>query len=108
MSLIDHTLTQTGNIIPTTRDSHGDQIAGTPEGITCRFRYVTGVERLQNREALAGIDAIIWLRAEEEVEEGTILQVDGHYWRVDRLVKARKLSGSTVEFLKAYVQKHSI
>ena len=106
--IIDHTLTQTGYIIPTTTDAHGDQIAGTPEAITCRFRYVTGIERQTNAEALAGIDAIIWLRADEEAEEGTIIQVDGKYWRVDRLIKARKLSGSTVEFLKAFVVKHSL
>lgn len=106
--MIDHALTQTGYIIPTTRDKYGDQVAGTPRAILCRFRYVTGIDRQLNAEAQTAIDAIIWVSGDEEIAEGTIVQVEGMYWRVDRLVKARKLSGSTVEFYKAYVNKHSM
>lgn len=106
--MLDHAFTQSGYLIPTTTDEHGDQIAGTPVAITGKFRYVTGVERGMNVEALEGIDAIIWLASDSTATEGSILQFDDMYWRVDRLVKARKLSGDTIEFLKAYVKKHTI
>lgn len=106
--MIDHVLTQTGYLIPTTRNAHGDQIAGTPIVVIGKFRYVTGIERGQNIEALDGIDAIIWLSSDVNAGEGSILQFDDKYWRIDRLTKARKISGDTVEFLKAYVKKHSM
>lgn len=108
MGMIDHTLTQTGNLITTTKDAHGDQIQSASTPILCRFRYVTGIDKGENREALAGIDAIIWLKSDSGAVEGTIIQVDGKYWRIDRLIKARKLSGDTVEFLKAFVTAHKL
>ena len=106
--MIDHILTQDGFDVPVTVDSHGDQIEGSPVAMKCKFRYVTGTEKGVNKEALIGIDAIIWRDADASIQEGSIMKIDDKFWRVERLVKARKLSGDTVEFLKAYVQKYKI
>lgn len=106
--MIDHLLVQDGQIIPTTTDKHGDQIAGSPVDIKCWFRYVTGIEKGTNQEALNGIDAIIRVSPDLDVSEGTILKVEGKYWRVDRLIKARRIGDSAVQYLKAYVQAYQL
>lgn len=106
MSLITHLLNQPGKIIHTAKDKHGDQGVSSEEAIDLRFRYVTALEDGQNREGIIS-DAIIWVEATQPVVEGTILFADSKYWRVDRLIKARKMAGA-IEFLKLFVNKHEI
>jgi hypothetical protein len=108
MGIISHTLQQLATIIQTRANAYGDQIFTSSGEYPCRFRYVTELDRNVNREGLETADAIIWFESTAPIKEGTIVSVDGYYWRVDRLIKARKLSGNTVEFLKALVKRHSL
>jgi hypothetical protein len=108
MSMISHILLQDAKLITTETDKHGDQVLVATADVSCRFRYITELDRSANREGLVGADAIIWFEPTENVAEGSIVLVDGLYWRIDRIIKARRMSGSTVEFLKAYVTKHEI
>lgn len=108
MSIISHTLAQTAQIITTTTNFDGDQIQTATESILCRFRYVTEIDRTNNAESIDSADAIIWFEPTANISEGSIVLVDGHYWRVDSLVKARRLVGSTVMFLKAFVKRHQL
>lgn len=105
--MLAHIFNQAGKIIHTELDKHGDQVVTSETSILCRFRYITALDVGENKEALLS-DAIIWLAPESDVMEGSILFADGKYWRVGRLVKARRMSGSTVEFLKAFVNKHEV
>lgn len=105
--IIDHILNQTAKVVTTTTDKHGDQIAGDSIIVNCRFRYYTAIDRGVSAEDLLGNNAIIWFNPSTAVEEGSIIQVDDKYWRIDKLVKARRM-GATVEFLKAYVKKHDL
>lgn len=107
--MLNHVFNQDAKIIITSTDKHGDQVVSSETDILCRFRYFTEIDQSGNREGLTTTaDAIIWLAPELDVAEGTILYTDGKYWRVNRLVKARRMSGDTVEFLKAFVSKHEV
>lgn len=106
--LIDHILTQDAQIIHTNRDIHGDQLESSTEDIKIRFRYITVLDKNASREALDSADAMVWFSPSADVQEGSIIKVDDKYWRVDRLIKARRLTDSTTQFLKATVKVHSI
>ena len=108
MSIISHILNQEASIITVTTAKHGDQVGSTESTVPCRFRYVTEVDKSVNREEIGTADAIVWLETDSGVAEGDILKVEDLYWRVDKLVRARKMSGGTIEFLKAYVKKHEL
>ena len=108
MGILTHALKQTATIITTETDEYGDQITDSTGSYPCKFRYITELDSNVNREALDTADAIIWFEPTAPIEEGTIVQVDEYYWRVSRLIKARKLSGSAVHFLKALVQRHAL
>ena len=105
--MIDHILNQDAEIITTTTDRHGDQIEQSSTSVKCRFRYSTIMEKNLQREGLDSTDATIWLSPDTEVSEGTIIKVDGVYWRVDRLIKARKMDAD-IQFYKAFVNRHSL
>lgn len=104
--MIDHLRNQTAYILTTTQDKFGDQKEASRKAIKVRFRYMTDIDRNVNREAITA-DAIIWFSKDEAVTEGTIVQVDDKYWRVNTLIKARKMD-ETVQFLKAFVEKHTL
>lgn len=108
MGIISHTLKQTASIITTTTNVYGDQIASSSGSYPCRFRYITELDKNVNREGLDTADAIIWFEPTAPIKEGAIVQVDEYYWRIDRLIKARKLAGENVEFLKALVKRHAL
>lgn len=107
--MLENALLQDANIITTTTDKHGDQIQSATTSIKCRFRYITEINQSNNQEALnTGADAIVWTSSDTAIAEGTIIQVDDNYWRIIRLVKARRLSSADVQFLKAYVVRHEL
>jgi hypothetical protein len=105
--ILAHAMNQDGKIVTTSRDKHGDQVVTEETDIKLRFRYITDVDRNTNREGL-GSEAMIWLSPDLAVVEGTILFAEDTYWRVQKLVKARRMSGSQVQFLKAFVNKHAV
>jgi hypothetical protein len=108
MGIISHTLNQEAKIVTTTQDKHGDQISSSETSIKCRFRYITELDRNSNKEGLESFDAIVWFEPDANIQEASIIFADGKYWRINRLIKARRLSGSIVEFLKGFVKKHDL
>lgn len=105
--MLSHLMIQDAQLVTTVKDSHGDQVQTTTQEIKCRFRYITDVDRNINRESIDS-QAIIWLDPSLPVEEGSVIAVEGSYWRVERLVKARTMSSTNVEFLKAFVNRHTL
>jgi len=107
--MLAHVFNQTGKIINTTTDKHGDQKVDSETEISLRFRYITELDKGVNREGvMTASDAIVWMAPDTAVEEGSILYIDSKYWRINRLIRARRMSGSTVEFLKAFVDAHNL
>lgn len=109
MGILSHALEQDAKLVTATINEYGDQVPSEETTIKCRFRYITQLDKNVNSENVdAGNDAIIWFEPDADVVEGTIVKVDGVYWRIDRLIKARRLVGNTVHFLKAFVNRHQL
>lgn len=105
MSLINHLLTQKCQIATTTYNSYGEQTQSFLKTVECKFRELTELDRNANREQIMS-DGIFWFKPEESVIEGTIIKFESKYYRVVRLVKARRIKGNTVHFLKCMVNMH--
>jgi len=109
MGILSHAITQAGKLVEATIDKYGDQVASDETSVSCRFRYITQIDRTTNIEGVGtGNDAIIWFEPDVDVQEGSIINAEGAYWRVERLIRARRLSDSTVLFLKAFVNKYEV
>lgn len=107
MGVLTHAIAQSCQIIEYEVDFHGDQVETSRRDTLCRFRYITQLNRSDYKESIDNIDALAWFEPTEDVSEGSILFVDNAYWRVDQLIKARRLVGSNVMFLKAFLRRHS-
>jgi len=99
-------LTQQGYIIETTVDKYGKQRETTRVKEPMRFRYITNIDTTGVQEQLSGSEAIIWFLHDTKAKEGSIVEIDGKYWRVDKIIKARKLDSNTVYFIKGGVTSY--
>jgi hypothetical protein len=108
MSMLSHILKQDALIISTTIDRHGDQKSSGTSSVKCRFRYITEVDRQNHAEGIEANDAIVWFEPDENITEGSIIQVDDKFWRINRLIKARQMSGNAVQFLKGFVKRYEL
>lgn len=108
MSLISHILKQDGELVTATVNFYGDEKPDSSTQVECKFRHITELDRTTNIEGETSADAIIWFEPDVNIQVGSIVGVDGEYWRVEKLIKARRLSGSDVVFLKALVKKHEL
>ena len=103
----NHLYNEDGQIIHTETNKHGDQKVVSTEEVKLKFRYITELDKATNRESvMASSDAIIWVDPSLDVDEGSIFYVEEKYWRVDKLVRAKRITGNGVLFLKCFVNKH--
>lgn len=107
MTIVDHMLTQNATIFETETDRHGDQQVTSSVSEKVRFRYITEIDKGNYSEGLSTADAMIWLKQDTAAKEASIIYVDNKYWRVDKLIKARRLTNPTVLFNKALVTAYS-
>jgi hypothetical protein len=103
--MLEHAMTQTCQIFSTTVNKFGDFVEGGSVNMPCKFRYINALDRQANREGFQS-DAMAWFKVDSDIREGTIFRVDGAKFRVERVVKARRLANSTVLFLKAYLERY--
>lgn len=108
MGILTHAITQNAQVIDARIDAYGDQLSYGTEAVMCRFRYITELDRNTNAEALGGAEAMIWFEPTVNISEASIIFADGKYWRIERLIKARRLTNPTVLFYKALVKSHDI
>lgn len=106
MSLLDHALTQTCVIVTHTLNAYGERVQDSTRSADCRFRWITELNHVTNREDIRS-DAMLWLKSDEEVEEGTIVEVDNALFRIQTIIKARRLQGDTVYFKKCLLEKQT-
>lgn len=104
--MLSHTFEQTAQIITTTRNDDGDRLQTASKSIKCRFRWITELDRVSNREEIRS-DALLWTDPDQPISEGTIIKADDNYFRVRRVTKARRLRGGKVHFLKYMLEKQS-
>lgn len=108
MGILTHALQQTWISVDFTLSFDGDQIGHVSGSLPCRFRYITQLERSGVAESIDTSDAFVWFEPDANIAEGSIGSVDGVYWRIHSLIKARRLVGSNIMFLKALVKRHQL
>ena len=108
MGILTHALKQAGKLVQATINIYGDQISGGETNVMCRFRNITELDKGSNIEGIDTADAIVWFEPDVSIEEGSIIKVDDEYWRIERLIKARRIASSDILFYKALVKKHQL
>lgn len=89
-------------IVTPQRNEYGDYTLTSSTSALCWFEEIWTVAQKTGGET-RDTDAILWLPADTpNVEEGTIITVEGHTTQVEKIIPARRLGG-TVQFLKCYL-----
>jgi hypothetical protein len=102
--IITHLLNQRATIYTQAIDKFGDHILTNPLEVSCRFRFITELDRQQNQE-LVGSTAMFWFEPDTEITDGSIIKGEDLYWRISKLTKARRVT-EEVDFLKVFVDKY--
>jgi hypothetical protein len=108
MSIIDHALQQNAIVFETKDDLYGNQQVTSAHDEKVRFRYITEIDKSTNIEGMMSPEAMIWFGVDTHAKESSIVRIDGRDWRVNKLLKARRLKGDTVFFYKGYVTAHKL
>lgn len=91
--------------VTTTRNSDGDYIASGTTALKCHFREINEILTDSNNQVIQS-DAMMWFEPDVNVSEGNIIKIYGEHYRVERIVKARRLRGTSVLFIKVWLLKY--
>jgi hypothetical protein len=106
--MLDHAMVQTCELVEMSVDKFGDLVAQSISNEPCKFRFINSLTAADHRESIQS-DAMVWFKPTAAVEEGKVFRIDGEFYRITRLTKARRLANSTVLFLKGLCEKyHSV
>lgn len=98
-------LLHTAYKLTTTRNAYGDYVATSTTTLSCHFRYINEFFTTTNNEQIQS-DAMAWFEPDAGVSEGTIIRFENEHYRVERLIKARRLRDTDVQFLKCFLLKY--
>lgn len=104
--MLQHAMEQTASLITTTRNDDGDQILSSTQDFKCRFRWITELDNISNREEMRS-DALLWVQPSTDIQEDNIIKFDGDNFRVRKVTQARRLRGNKVYFLKCLLDKYT-
>jgi hypothetical protein len=104
--MLQHAMEQTASLINTTRNDDGDQILSSTQDFKCRFRWITELDGVSNREEMRS-DALLWVQPSTDIKEDNIIKFDGDNFRVRKVTQARRLRGNKVYFLKCLLDKYT-
>ena len=90
-----------------TRNAYGDFITNTESYVKCHFREINNQITDTNAEVVNS-DAMAWFEPDSGIERNSILHIEGEYYRVERITKARKLHNPTVQFLKCELLRYGV
>lgn len=91
----------------TTRNAYGDFSHTSSTTIPCHFRYITEAVTNTNNETIQS-DGMAWFEADSGIERQDILTIDNENFRVERVIKARRLRDSSVQFLKCDLLSYGV
>jgi hypothetical protein len=93
--------------VTTTRNAYGDFIASASTPLSCHFRYITNQISGSDNEMIQS-DAMAWFEADSGVDREDIITFEGEHFRVERVIKARRLRETTVQFIKVELLKYGL
>lgn len=89
-----------------TRNAYGDYTASTETALPCHFRYIT--EQVTDNNEQINSDAMAWFEADSGVDRKDIIKFEGEFFRVERVIKARRLREQAVQFIKVELLKYGV
>jgi len=93
--------------VTTSRGAYGDYVAGAKTALPCHFRYITTLDTNGFNERYT-CEALAWFEADSNVVKGDVLVIDDDGFIVDKVIKARRLRSTEVQFLKVELMKYGI
>ena len=92
--------------VATSLNSYGEYAhTGSAESLlVCHFREITQLVENANQETVQS-DAMGWFNPDASISIGAIFRFSDEEYRVIRLVRARRLSNTAVQFIKVYFEK---
>lgn len=93
--------------VTTTRDGYGSYTASTSTALKCHFRYINNQITGVNNEVVQS-DAQAWFESDSGVSLKDIITFDGEHYRVEKIVKARRLRDPNVQFIKVELLKYGV
>lgn len=93
--------------VTTTRNAYGDFLPSGETALKCHFRYITEQVTETNSETIQS-DAMAWFEPDSGVDRKDILKFDGEHFRVERVIKARRLRSPEVQFIKVELLKYGV
>ena len=100
--MLEHAFVTTAVKILTTRNEWGDFVGSGSSTLKCRFRETTSLVKNNQLEEIT-TDALAHFPADAPIDEESILLIEGHYFRAVKVIKAKALGSTQVQFLKAYL-----
>lgn len=97
----------TAQKIAYTRNAYGDYVATTSTPIKCHFRFVNENISTNSNETVQS-DAMAWFESDSGIVRESIVLIDGDHYRVEKVIKARKLRNPTVQFIKCYLLHYGV
>lgn len=88
-----------------TRNAYGDFLAASETALACHFRYITEQISGENNETIQS-DAMAWFNPDSGVDREDIIKFEGEHFRVERVIKARRLRDTDVQFIKVFLLKY--
>lgn len=90
-----------------TRNAYGDFLPSGETALKCHFRYITEQVTATNNETIQS-DAMAWFEPDSGVNRKDIIKFDGEHFRVERVIKARRLRDPNVQFIKVELLKYGV
>jgi hypothetical protein len=97
----------TAQVITHTRNAYGDYVATASTTIKCHFRFINEMITTGYNEAVQS-DAMAWFEPDSGIVRESLVRIDGDYYRVEKVIKARKLRNPNVQFIKAYLAHYGV
>lgn len=88
-----------------TRNGYGDFTAGPETALACHFRYITEQISGESNETIQS-DAMAWFEPASGIDREDIIKFEGEHFRVERVIKARRLRDTDVQFIKVFLLKY--
>lgn len=100
-------LVQTCNKIAKSYNARGDIVYGAvTSDVPCLYRDQSELLVGNGNREEVKIDGIFWFYPDSGFERGDIIEFEGEYFRIDRIIKARRrLRGNALKFIKAQVMR---
>jgi len=103
--MINHFLKHTIYKFTATKSKYGDiEYSGDGTEIKGWIRENAEVVRSQNAETI-NCDAMAWFKPDEGLREDDIIKFGDSYYRIKKMIYARRLGSNRINFLKALLQR---